>query len=294
MAVYIFETPERNWHEVNNNILFKKDTIIGGDIYNKSIDASASKYYTSYKMIEFHDCEINYNSIKSGWSELNNTEGFSPKYTIEISYNDCYEISYNDIMMRTIGDVILTDLINNTKNDNDYISIAQKDSAALKTRIENKTYPYDKGFILNALSQVGGHLVSDVKSLLNRALLGNIHTASLTQIGLQLSEAAKGNVVKTGMTIAQYAKTIKNNKTIKEVPNGNLYSELPQTTTNGPNGNIYPFEETTKQKPTGDIYPEDNSNTVTEPSGNIYSFEETTKQKPIGNIFNKSTLANNL
>ena len=63
----------------------------------------------SYKMIEFHNCEFDYNSIKSGWGEVNNQTGFNPTYTIEISYGDCYEISYNEHVMRTIGDVIATD-----------------------------------------------------------------------------------------------------------------------------------------------------------------------------------------
>ena len=87
MAIYIFETPDHK-------------------LYNKD------NFKPSYKMIEFHDCEFNYNSIKSAWSELNNVEGISPKYTIDITYADCYEISYNNLMMRAIGDVILTDMIN--------------------------------------------------------------------------------------------------------------------------------------------------------------------------------------
>ena len=340
MAVYIFESMTNNMH---------KDT---------DVLASENGYNVSYKMIEFHDCEFNYNSVKSGWSELNNETGFSPKYTIDISYNDCYEISYNDIMMRKIGDVILTDLLNSA-NDNEYESKPQTNSNKLETELLNRRWPeykdiikdnkkiiyfgnigerngtateniiekvkyeYQPGFVETAVGQVAGHLVKDVKSLFNKAILGNLHTASLTQIGLQLSEAAKGNLIKTGMTIAQYAKTIKNNnneveaptgniypfeKTTKQKPTGDIYPDNNSNTVTEPNGNIYPFEKTTKQKPNGDIYPfektakqkptgdiyPDNNNTVTEPTGNIYPFEKTTKQKPLGNIFNKSTLANNL
>ena len=102
MAIYIFETPDHK--------LYGKD-----------------KFMSSYKMIEFHDCEFNYNSIKSAWSEVNNVDGISPKYTIDITYADCYEISYNNIMMRTIGDVILTDMINAADNDAAYDSNPQSD-----------------------------------------------------------------------------------------------------------------------------------------------------------------------
>ena len=38
----------------------------------------------SYKAWEFHGCEIDYNSSKSGWSDLSNSEGTVPKYNIDI------------------------------------------------------------------------------------------------------------------------------------------------------------------------------------------------------------------
>lgn len=265
MAIYIFEAPEKRWH---------KDTDIIG---------TENGFKVSYKMIEFHDCEISYNSIKSGWGEMSNETGFSPKYTIDISYNDCYEISYNDIMMRKIGDVILTDLLNNA-TDSYYESkpqiASEQQSNELMNRIyiyeptepKNKDgriiyfgnlgtrkgkqtdeisemykYEYKPGFLATAAGQVAGHFVKDVKSLFTKAILGNIHTYSLTQIGTQISEASKGNLIKAGMTVSQY---IKNAKQRNE----------------------------TKGKPNGDIFPDAISDI----------------HKPVGNIFSKNTLANNL
>lgn len=245
MAIYIFETP--------TNYMHNEEDVLGSD----------NGYKISYKMIEFHDCEFNYNSLKSGWGELSNAEGFNPKYTIDISYNDCYEISYNDIMMRKIGDVILTDLLNSS-SDSDYNSYSQKDDTnnSILFDYRSNRNSFGDGFLMNAAKQVTGHFVKDVKSLFTKAILGNLHTFSLTQLGTQLSEASKGNLIKAGMTVAQYIKTIKNNNNEVETPSGN----------------IYPNTENTKQKPTGDIYPNTNIQ----------------KKKPIGNIFNKSTLANNL
>ena len=141
-------------------------------------------------------------------------------------------------------------------------NLSTRNGKGIDTINEMYKYEYEPGFLMNATKQVAGHFVKDVKSLFTKAILGNLHTFSLTQLGTQLSEAAKGNLIKTGMTAAQYVKTIKNNNNEVEKPNGN----------------IYPTVETTKQKPVGDIYPNINIQ----------------KKKPIGNIFNKSTLANNL
>jgi hypothetical protein len=289
MAIYMFETPEFNWH---------KDTdIIGANNINT--------FTVSYKMIEFHDCEFGYNSIATGWGDLNNETGFAPKYTIDISYRDCYEISYNDIMMRKIGDVILTDMLN-SPNDAAYVSVPQSDNNYHMVELEKRMtpiatnfdivadkndkrivyfgnigertgkatenietlykYEYKPGFIETAVGQVAGHLVKDVKSLFTKAILGNLHTYSLTQIGTQLGEAMQGNLIKAGMTAAQYIKNAQQRKADAEqlAPDGNIYSDTPA--------------ESTKTSPTGDIFP----NT------------KTTKSKPFGNIFNKKTLANNL
>lgn len=295
MAVYIFEAPVNDLH---------KDTDVIG---------TNNGYKVSYKMLEFHDCELNYNSVKSGWGEVNNEIGFSPKYTIDISYGDCYEISYNDIMMRTIGDVILTDLLNNAADSN-YASkpqeddITQKnefeerikfktDTEALKTlesldnnrviyfgnlasrtgkadesiieqakytlasdnnaisyfgnmgeRIGNQTrdiiqtykYEYTPGFLSNAVGQVAGHFVKDVKSLFTKAVLGNLNSYSLTKISDEISDLTQGNLIKTGQTVAQY---IKNEKQRKENNN-------PQK----PNGDIFPEYTPAKIVPRGNIF----------------------------------------
>lgn len=235
MAIYIFETPELNWHTESD-----------------AINSSTSKFKPSYKMIEFHDCEFNYNSIKTGWSELNNQNGITPTYQIEIFYNDCYEISYNDIMMRQIGDVILTDLLNNPSNSS-YNSIPQLNDYQLYSEIKSRTNPYNidlygkeepmsknlsdrkneinkitnnSNLLGDAINQVAGHLVSDVKSLFNRAVMGNIFGFSLTQLRDQVSDFMQGDIVKTGMTLAQYAREHKNKKedNTKKIPTGNIFS----------------------------------------------------------------------
>lgn len=256
MAIYIFEAPEHNWHN-NYEIIGTKNP---------------SKFKVGYKMIEFHDCEFNYNSIKNAWSTLDNQTGIQPTYQIDINYNDCYEVSYNDIMMRTIGDVILTDLVNSSLNDNDYVSNAQTDNQSVIDKLNAKIHPdyntgdsssdsiesrltpnmittfgnlekrkgkqsddvnveykveYEPGFIGNAVGQVVGHAKQWVKSKINRAILGNLYTFSLTQMRDQARDLLSGNLIKTGMSIAEYIREANARKEAKNKlkPNGDIFPE---------------------------------------------------------------------
>lgn len=230
MAVYIFETAEANWH-ITKNGLFPKDTIIAGN--------DDSGFKPSYKMIEFHNCEFNYNSIKSGWSELNNQTGVSPTYTIEITYTDCYEISYNDIMMRTIGDVITTDMINNTTGDDAYISVAQSDNATQAEEVKSRTYPYDKGWANKVLGQIGGHLVSDITDWAKQKVMGNIYGFSLTGLRDGIQGFMQGDLIRTGMSAAQFIKEQKNKNAKPGKASGNIYKVKNETTKASKLGNIF-------------------------------------------------------
>lgn len=345
MAIYIFETPDHKFYNKDN-------------------------FKPSYKMIEFHDCEFNYNSIKSAWSEVNNVEGISPKYTIDITYADCYEISYNNMMMRAIGDVILTDMINASKQDSAYESKAQgddgqyaiikslsnsvipveslidivtlgdttnsksiitfgnlSDRSILFERNDNNDKPdpkanieykkvYKPGFVSNAAGQVAGHIVADTKSLLNRALLGNIYTLSLTQVGSELSDLAKGNMVKTGMTAGQYIKKFEKGK-VTENQRKLMAYEKPEFGFDKKKF-IHKGEYTSPihvdnifmddyYVSAGELPQSNNETSRAMETGNIYEVDkaatDNTGRKPIvvnkvskqlGNIFSASTLANNL
>lgn len=268
MAIYMFESPVINWHKTDENEYDHLDDGFGSP---------------SYKMLEFHDCEFSYNSIKSGWSDLNNQEGFTPSYTIEISYNDCYEISHNEMILKTIGDIISTDTYQTVmidgensrsieslpvvasnaqaqavsnkqatlataqittkfaKSDNTYISYGNlENNTRSDVSTKHVNTRYEPGFLQNAVGAVAGHLVADVKSLLKRAVLGNIHTYSLTNIKDQLSDLAQGNLIKTGMTVAQYVKSGQQRAAakIKGKPSGDMFPE-PIKASQIPLGNIF-------------------------------------------------------
>lgn len=264
MAIYIYEAPIADWHSDNVGELASLLKLSGG---SDTLDAK-SGYKPSFKMIEFHDCEINYNSIKSGWGELNNETGVTPKYSIDITYNDCYEESYNEFMLRHIGDVIKTDTYqaviasNNGSNDlvnsnNDYISYAQSDDEKLITELNKRVSSNDKGFLATAVGDVVGLAKSHVKNKLKNAVLGNLYTYSLTKIAGQLSDLAKGKLVQTGLSVKQYI----------DEENKRKQANNPEKAS----GNLFESDLNSQQKAALKM-----------------------KEKPLGNLFDKKTIANNI
>ena len=245
MAVYIFESPVENWSN------YKPED---------------SSYISSYKLLEFRDCEFNYNSVKSGWGDINNQTGFTPTFTIDINYNDCYEESYNEIMMRKIGDVILTDTYAAVLENNDGENISQSkfksdpqvfdknqnDGVQNRTNNVSKNTKYSQksteeiysfgnlgdinhfekavnensskivkeseiekpGFLGNIAKELYYTGRQHVDNLLyektgystniKRAIMGNLYTYSLSNMGMQLDQALKGHITTTGLTVKQY------------------------------------------------------------------------------------------
>ena len=63
----------------------------------------------TYKYIEFHNCEISMDSLKSGYGEMSNESGISQEFTIDIYFDDCYENEYNQFIMKEFGDMFIWD-----------------------------------------------------------------------------------------------------------------------------------------------------------------------------------------
>lgn len=63
----------------------------------------------NYKYIEFHNCEISMDSIKSGFSEISNEMGFDQTFTVDIYFDDCYEHEFNPFVLREFGDFFVWD-----------------------------------------------------------------------------------------------------------------------------------------------------------------------------------------
>ena len=97
-------------------------------------------YIPSTKLIEFRNCEFDYNSSKSPFGTLNTSEApFSPEYTITINFDDCYESRYNEIMQEVITDFINIDI--NTERTNDFDDVKSRgkeiDFDVFKANLDN-------------------------------------------------------------------------------------------------------------------------------------------------------------
>ena len=291
MAVYVIEAP--TW------FIHKGSDIIDGK----------SEFKPSYKMFEFHNCEFDYNSVKSGYSEISNQTGVQPTYTIDIMYDDCYEISYNSILMRTIGDVIATDTAYTCMRGGDTMasitSKEQEDSLPqlqeLQLRMtrtfekadEVEDEPVKKSPVKNAVSQLVGAIKGDVKTLLKRIVLGNIYTVSLTQAASELKSLSQGNVIAAAQTAKQYIKTAQERAAMrnKKPASGNIYGSVEELVKGKPTGDIYPDEVTRKEHQMRDIYP-DEVTRKEHVSRDIYPEPPQPQKRKLGNLY-KGSIANN-
>jgi hypothetical protein len=140
MSLFIWESPIWGLHD--NAVL--------------NDDMNSDDFSASYKLIEFHNCEIDYNSLKSGFGAINNREGIQSEYTIDIMFDDCYESNYNHVLMRTIGDIVAWDttqvLLDNIGigsisynwNSDDIKAIVTKQEDKLKERLlKSSNRPFD-------------------------------------------------------------------------------------------------------------------------------------------------------
>ena len=106
---------------------WKNVDVVGHEI-NEGIRLKSNFINTSScKFIEFHNCEISMDSIKSGYGTMTNESGFQQEFKIDIYFDDCYEMEYNQFLLRTFGDLLLSDVGlvvsygDNTKNENGVI-----------------------------------------------------------------------------------------------------------------------------------------------------------------------------
>lgn len=236
MSVLIFDTPTRpyslcNLYDKNIVILQDKNTDTSQD---ENIDyaeigmyhTKGTVYNTSYKLYEFHNCEIDYNSIKSGIGTINNGQGIQPEYTIEISYDDCYESRYNEFLgRRDFGDLLAWDNDVNYNDDGlepsrdylherrtidyEYPKVPIKDLGKLDGYPE---YNIKSGGILRQLVETG---LKWANEKLTSLYLGNIYGFSLAELGRNAKDLLTGgnllNSVREGVEFWREQKTKKLN-----------------------------------------------------------------------------------
>lgn len=185
MDICIFQTPTASMHKIKkkdstlvgsvvNNVFQKNNPPVSDVKYQIPKDGTESVNYTSCKIIELKNCEINFNSSKSGYGELTNDEGFKNEYSIEISVDDAYENRFNEVLGYNIGDFIS---FSNYVDDGNPMG-----GSTMTTKYNNANSLASKLDISSMVDNLTNTVVSKAKTLGAGYALGNIHTASLANI----------------------------------------------------------------------------------------------------------------
>ena len=184
------------------------------DTYATIDPKNTNHYITSHKYIEFHNCEIDYNSVKTGYPEMGQ-EGFSPEYTIDIYFDDCYETRYNEFIAQSIGDMVMWDV----NNDSVYSVDAAEQSKRL-SELESRSNVY-KSSLFTELGGAGARFVNET---INKIKLGNLYTFSLSNLKDQISLMNEGHLFSTIGSTREYLEDNKKAKMqyVKQI--GNLFS----------------------------------------------------------------------
>lgn len=195
MSIYIFDSMITSLH-------FKGDRAA---VMSKTRDNAVDQeleWTPSYKRIELHDCEIDYNASKSGYSGLNNTEGFQQTFEIPIKVGEAYEFRYNSFIDREIGDMIAVDLFAQTYSAGQgnvgsvdksrIMDVAQKNREAVLDALSRRIHFYEEGGGINLLriaDDLTGNVVSNAAKSL---LLGNIFGTDIRSVTRDVTRIANG------------------------------------------------------------------------------------------------------
>ena len=226
MGLFIFDAPTTPYNSRSNYI---------GNEFNDI--GESEEFMASYKYVEFHNCEIDYNSSKSALGALNNKDGISPEYTIDISFDDCYETRYNEYIGKALGDMIRWDIDYSATYEEEIKFFDQSEffdfyndverSAPENKKIEAKKATKEnekKGFLQTAANELIGHAKQFVGGVIKKAVLGNMHTFSLVRAADQVKDALSGHVFATANAIKSYEPDTSKDNNIKYVAKiGNMY-----------------------------------------------------------------------
>ena len=194
MGIYLFNAPVYNLHGNMPGPLGAATMPYAQISAKENRDIKPGlQYRTSSKYIELHNCEIDYNSSKSGYGDFSLAEPKSPEYEIIIKYDDAFENRYNEFMMREIGDFVETDLVE--QSGLTPASEEQYDNDGYYNLLAKRTHK--KGFLENATGQLLGEAIDMGESLVKSVYLGNFYKASLSQIKDQVKDLMSGNLFGT-------------------------------------------------------------------------------------------------
>lgn len=229
MGLFIFETPNVPFHKLK-----KPGLSLGLGLMDEyeyaSVGENVSGYATSYKYIEFHNCEIDYNSSKTLYASLNNKDGMSIEHNIEIFFDDCYETRYNEFLLKEMGDLI--------KN-----STQQRYSHNINANELDKRVNFfeNQGFLLEAVDQLVTTGTHALGGLIKKAVLGNLYTFSLTKLTDQVKGLIQGDIISSARHMDSYIRGSinKNRNKNTKITTSNIFPQKSITPTVKYIGKLY-------------------------------------------------------
>lgn len=238
MTIIAFQMPLRGRHISRNTLTL--DNKVSSDLISETsgtqianvvrTDDGLISVYTndssfpvaSFKAWEFHGCEIDYNSTKSGWTELDNANGSAQKYSIDIYYDDMFESRFNEFLGDVVTDVVGDDISYPYDNWLQPTATQQRELHIPATANYKKPgdYPHKKGPQSVGSNMFGNtprgrsgivdQLVGAGKewamTKLKKIYLGNMNGLSIKRIGSQISQALDGDLWGTVGNVTKYAR----------------------------------------------------------------------------------------
>lgn len=230
MSIMVFEAPIHTLHSPDYKSLAKvllaresESAVIGLNV--QSANASESKSApASYKYYEFHNCEFDYSSAKAAGS-LNNADGLSPEYTIDILFDDMYENRYNAFLGANMGDFVIQDLELMSQNT------LYNNSSSASSKTYKRLDMYEKGFFETMVGEAAGLAKNIAVNKVTGAFLGNLYSFSLEKAAQQVTGVVQGDVLGTARAIQTYVNNaaVKDNDNQKFKTKESLYEPVEQS-----------------------------------------------------------------
>ncbi len=171
-------------------------------MYKKPVDFAEYGGGIGNKYIELRGCEIDYNSSRGAYADLDNAEGKQMEYEIVVKYDSAVEDRYDPIFREYIGDFVVEDLmrggdIGELKDANPYSSLDRSDDI-VEGSIGD---PFGASRTNTLVESALGMGTAYLNTLVNKVLLGNIYGFSFAKLDNILTSDPMSAVLQTGREI---------------------------------------------------------------------------------------------
>lgn len=193
MGMYIFSAPVSNIHAKKEQKLTDALVNTSENEYARFDNSTSSDYRTSAKYIEFQNCEIDYNTVISGYDTLSNQDGIRHTYKIKIFFDKCMESRYNEFLVREIGDFIINDTY---FGEDPTFQMNDKNAVMASEELDRRLNLYEsKGVLQNFISDVTSPALKWANGNIRKIVLGNMHYSSFLRDAVSLgTDIVSGNI----------------------------------------------------------------------------------------------------